>query len=162
MNLIGRLCVFLAIACGASPLTAWADASADALIGLWGAQETLGPAVSGDLALERHGTQWHATIAGYDAVVQQHGDELHFTLPDNQGEFRGRLRRGTSLQGHWIQPAGRFNNNRYASPVRLEGAGEQRWKGQVRPLEERLTVYVSVQRMADGSITAILRNPEGK
>lgn len=159
MKLVRRCCVALAIACGASHLTASAEPSSDVLVGLWGARETLGPAIRGDLLLERHGTEWQAIIAGNEVVVRQHDDELQFTLPNNQGEFRGRLR-GTSLQGYWIQPAGRFNNNRYASPVHFEAAGEQRWKGQVRPLDERLSVYVSVQRAADGSITAILRNPE--
>lgn len=160
MKLVGRFCVALAIACGASPLIAWADTSSDVLIGLWGAQETLGPAIRGDLFLELHGTQWHATIAGYELAVQQNGDELHFTLPNNQGEFRGRLRRDATLQGHWIQPASRFSNNRYASPVHFKADGEQRWKGEARPLDERFSVYALVQRAADGSITAILRNPE--
>jgi CubicO group peptidase (beta-lactamase class C family) len=110
--------------------------------------------------LELRGTQWHATIAGNEVLVQQHSDELQFTLPNDQGEFRGRLRPGPSLQGHWIQPAGLFNNNRYASPVHFQAAGKQRWRGQVRPLKDRFSVYASVERAPDGSLTAILRNPE--
>ena len=150
----------LAIVCALSIIPACAQTAADTLVGLWGAEETLGPAIRGELVFDLSGTQWHATIAGNEVLLQQHGDELQFTLPNDKGEFRGRLRPGPSLQGHWIQPAGRFNNNRYASPVHFEVAGNRRWKGQVRPLEERFSVYLSVRREKDGSITAILRNPE--
>ena len=153
-------CAVLLIASGLSQFPARAQASPDGLVGLWGAQETLGPSIRGDLVLELRGTQWHATIAGNEVLVQPHGDELQFSLPNNKGEFRGRLHPDHSIQGHWIQPAGLFNNNRYASPVHFQTAGKQRWKGQVRPLEDRFSVYVSVQRATDGSITAILRNPE--
>jgi CubicO group peptidase (beta-lactamase class C family) len=38
--------------------------------------------------------------------------------------------------------------------------GAHRWKGQVRPLEERYSVYVSVRRGSDGGLTAFIRNPE--
>ncbi len=160
MKLIRRLCAALMIACGLSHIPAWAQSSADSLVGLWGAEETLGPEIRGELVFEMRGKRWHASIAGKEVLVEQHGDELRFTFPNNKGEFRGRLRPGPSLQGHWIQPAGRFNNNRYASPVHFERAGNQRLKGQVRPLEDRFSVYVSVQRATDGSLTAILRNPE--
>ena len=160
MKLKCRLCAVLMTVCGLSKMPASAQTSADALVGLWGAEEILGPEIRGELVFELREKQWHATIAGKEVLVQQHGDELQFTLPNSKGEFRGRLRPGRSLQGHWIQPAGRFNNNRYASPVHFEAAGGQRWKGQIRPLEERFSVYVSVQRATDGSISAILRNPE--
>ncbi len=160
MKLICRWCAILAIACGLSNIPASAQTSAEALIGLWGAQETLGPAIRGELVFELHGAQWRATIAGNEVSVLQHGDEIQFTLPNNKGEFRGRLRQGSSLQGHWIQPAGLFSNNRYASPTHFEAAGDHRWRGQVRPLDEHFSVFVSVERAPDGSITAVLRNPE--
>src|SRR5215467_4506751 len=160
MKLKCGFCATLLIACGLLNIAAPAQTSANALVGLWSAEETLGPEIRGELVLELRGTQWHAAIAGNEVLVQPHGDELQFTLPNNKGEFRGRLRPDRSMQGHWIQPAGLFNNNRYASPVHFETAGKQRWKGHVRPLEDRFSVYVSVQRATDGSLTAILRNPE--
>jgi CubicO group peptidase (beta-lactamase class C family) len=150
----------LAFACCSSQIPAWPQTSADALVGLWAAEETLGPEIRGELVLELRGKQWHAIIAGNEVLIQPHGDELQFTLPDNKGEFRGRQRPDRSMQGHWIQPAGLFSNNRYASPVHFEAAGKNRWRGQVRPLDEHFSVFVSVERAPDGSITAVLRNPE--
>ena len=160
MTTIGRLCAMFAIACGSSHISAWAQTSADALVGIWSAQEIFGPVIRGELVLELLGNQWYGTIAGNKVLVQQHGDDIQFALPNNKGEFRGRLRPDHSLQGHWIQPPGLFNENRYASPVHFESAGNHRWKGQVRPLDDRFSIFVSVQKEADGSLTAFLRNPE--
>ena len=53
-----------------------------------------------------------------------------------------------------------MNNNRYATPVELREVGERIWRGQVEPLEARLSLYMSIQRADDGSLTAVVRNPE--
>jgi CubicO group peptidase (beta-lactamase class C family) len=48
----------------------------------------------------------------------------------------------------------------YASPVTLGRCGQERWCGDVSPLEETMTLYLHVKPRADGSIGAFLRNPE--
>jgi hypothetical protein len=62
--------------------------------------------------------------------------------------------------GHWIQPANAVYNNRYASPVVLSNLQEHVWRGEVVPLDERISFYLSIQRAPDGSLAAFIRNPE--
>jgi len=62
--------------------------------------------------------------------------------------------------GHWIQPANAVYNNRHASPVVLSNIQEHVWRGEVVPLEERISFYLSMQRTPDGSLAAFIRDPE--
>jgi CubicO group peptidase (beta-lactamase class C family) len=131
----------------------------DPLVGLWGTELSLGPLVRGELVIQQLASGWQARIAGYAVPVASDGDHLKFTLPGDAGEFRGRTA-GGRIDGFWIQPSGMVFNNRYANPVALDPAGKQIWRGAVAPLEQRVSVYISIQRAADGSWTAFVRNPE--
>src|SRR5262249_58172103 len=89
------------------------------------------------------------------------GGRLNFALPASTGELRARLTAdGKAIIGQWIQPANAVYNNRYSSPVVLAKVAPKAWRGQVVPLAERISFYVSIQRAADGSLTASIRNPE--
>jgi CubicO group peptidase (beta-lactamase class C family) len=137
------------------------SASPDVLLGIWGSEQTLGPAAHGELVLEAHGSEWRAAIGGIAALAQRHGNAITFTLPDGKGEFRGHVNTGSrSIDGHWIQPPNLGNSTGYASPVHLLPEGKSRWRGEVTPLAERVSFYISVQQSADGSLTAFIRNPE--
>jgi CubicO group peptidase (beta-lactamase class C family) len=154
---VGALCLFLVIV----PGIAQEQMSAEALAGLWGVEQNLGPQVRGELILDARGPEWRAHIAGYDVSVERKGEDVSFTLPGGAGELRAHFTPDAkSIIGHWIQPANAVYNNRYASPVVLSNIQEHVWRGEVVPLEERVSFYLSIQRSSDGSLAAFIRNPE--
>jgi len=134
-----------------------AATSAAGLVGLWGSDRLFGPQIGGELTIARSGDQWTARIAGYTAAVRIEGDTVSFALPGEQGAFRGRLGRDSkAIRGHWTQPRGIGNGTAYASPVELRAlrsVGSLRaWRGEVVPLEDRISLYLLVQRQPDGAI----------
>jgi hypothetical protein len=135
-----------------------------ALLGLWGSQQSFPPTVRGELTVDARGNEWRARIAGYDVPVEHLKDEIHFALPGEAGKFRGRLHLGANgkrIFGHWIQLGGvAFYSYSYASPVELTELAPGVWRGDVVPLDERASFYISIERTPDGSLKAFFRNPE--
>ena len=133
------------------------------IVGLWGAERSFGPEVRGLLTVDGRQDPWRARIAGYEVDVRRAGDTVAFALPDGQGDFRGRLGSmgvADALVGQWIQAAPRTRGVRYATPLRLISTDRGVWMGDVRPLEDRLSLYIEVRRDSAGALTAFLRNPE--
>src|SRR5262249_6297740 len=153
--------VSLFAACSALAAKSDASSSADALVGLWGYEQIIGPWVAGELTVDARGPEWRARIAGYDVALKRQGDRLEFALPGSAGELRALLAAdGKAIIRQWIQTAHAIYNNLSASPVVLARVTPKVWRGQVVPLEQRISFYVWVQRAADGSLTASIRNPE--
>src|SRR5262245_59534967 len=134
---------FLALALLA-PCAAVAQSTPD-FSGLWQATLRLGPDISGPLVVYRTADGWRADIAGFSVPAVVNGRAVSFTLPDGRGSFKN---------GHWYQP------DRFATPVPLVAEGPNRWRGTVKPLENRLTMYLPVTRQPDGTLRTYLRNPE--
>ena len=130
------------------------------ITGLWTSEWAVPSSASGELTIEPKVSRWQARIAGLSATVQRDKGTITFTLPHNAGEFRGRLINLRNIVGHWIQPADQINNNRHATPVELTQTGNNGWRGEVEPLEARLTFCVSIHQVDNGSLTAVIRNPE--
>jgi CubicO group peptidase (beta-lactamase class C family) len=142
-------------------LTVQSPASPADLSGIWASEQSFGPLVKGTLKIDAHGNAWYGSIAGFDVPIAKDGSEIRFTVPGDRGEFRGRLAADRkSIAGHWIQPASRIFNQRYATPVTLTEMAPSVWQGDVVPLEERLSFYISIRRMPDGAFSAMIRNPE--
>ncbi len=132
-----------------------------ALIGIWGSENVFGPQVRGELTLDASRQEWRAKISGFDVPVHRDKDAITFSLAKNAGEFRGQVSTdGKTITGDWIQPTGIVINNRYATPVHFTQARPAIWIGQVVPLDDRISFYVSIQRAPDSSLTAFIRNPE--
>lgn len=127
--------------------------------GLWAATRHFGPEVRGTLLIFRRGGELRADIAGFSAPVRLDGERLSFALPDGKGEFRGR-RQGNDIVGHWIQQQTRTTGVRYATPLVLRPEARERWRGEVRPFEDRMSYFLPVTRNSDGRLNAYLRNPE--
>src|SRR6516164_1442871 len=145
------------LAQGAAP----AAIQADALLGVWGVETVFGPAVRGELTIDARGTEWRARIDGFEAPVRREKNTVTFSLLEDAGEFRGHVSAdGKTITGDWIQPAGIVNNNRWATPIHFARAQPAIWTGQVVPLDDRISFYISFQRAQDGSITAFIRNPD--
>lgn len=152
---VGILCLTLALA--AAPK----NELSDHLIGLWAVEQDLGPLVRGELIVDARRQEWRARIGGYDIPVERQGNDVSFRLPAEAGEFRAHVTADAkSIMGHWIQPANLVYNNRYASPVVLLKTETDVWRGEIVPLNERLSFYISIRRLPDGSLSAFIRNPE--
>jgi CubicO group peptidase (beta-lactamase class C family) len=133
----------------------------DVLVGVWGSEQSLGPLVHGALTIDGRGPQWRASIAGFDVPVQRTGRAIAIVLPDGLGEFRGRLDGSSdAVEGDWVQPAGVINKTAYATPVQMTLLSPFVWRGEVVPLEDRVSFYVSIQKRPDGSLHAVIINPE--
>jgi CubicO group peptidase (beta-lactamase class C family) len=137
--------------------------AASSVEGLWGFEYQAGPTVRGELLLTREQAQWTLRVAGFEAVSTQRGDTLRFALPAALGTFRVRLSRsvGGTPQAMWIQATSNNGAPAYASPVRLVPAGFRAWRGLVRPVDERFSLYLAIQRDAAQGHVARFRNPEG-
>ena len=148
-----RLAVSMAISFAA--LTAAAapsdPTSPDALLGLWKAKRWLEPRAPGTLIIQRDGKAYTADIAGRILPVTAHGSELSFRFPDGRRSFRGKLAAG-DIRGFWYEPS--------AFPVQLRAAGPNRWIGAVETYERTFTLYLLVRKRPDGTLAALLDNPE--
>jgi hypothetical protein len=158
--------VLLVVLCGAAGAQPARNIShpADTVIGVWGAELNFGPTVRGVFTLDGRKDAWKADIAGVSASVQDEGQNVVAKMPGSMGEFRGFVRPASdSISGQWIQPAdGIVFSNPYATPVELRRVAPGVWRGEIVPLDERLSLYVSINRSAagDGSLIAFIRNPE--
>jgi CubicO group peptidase (beta-lactamase class C family) len=138
-------------------------ASADDLPGLWKAKKRFGPDARGTLVLRRSGGGWTADMVGRIVPVGTANGELTFTLPDNGGTFRGKLDGEGVIRGHWLRPGTALYWKATpvsASPVVLKPDGPNRWRGNVDPSGDTFTFYLLLQPQADGTLHALLRNPE--
>lgn len=136
-----------------------------ALIGTWGAEQSFGPLVRGELRMVRTATRWSAQISGFEIVPRTARDSIWVTVPDRQGEFRGRiLPDSQAIVGFWIQPPGVVSGVPYASPLRLQRDPANRvasvWSGVVVPLEDQFSLYLTVWTRSDGSLFGAFHNPD--
>lgn len=129
-------------------------------VGLWGATQDYGPYARGAASIDGRAHQWRALIVGYDVPVTHTGARVRWTLPDGAGSFEGSPQHDGSILGTWIQPQTMLSGNPYATPVRFRRSRGATWFADIRPLEDRATVYLDVTRASDGSLHAFLRNPE--
>ncbi len=152
--------VLAALAASLIAVAAAAQGAGDEnLEGLWAARARYGPDVRGTLIiLPRSGTL-QADIAGFSVPVRIDGPTIAFTLPDGKGSFRG-VREAGRIVGQWIQPTTAGSGLAYATPLLLNAAGADRWRGEVVPLDDRMTHFLPVTRGADGRFATYLRNPE--
>ena len=140
--------------------------SADELIGIWRGRVDYGPTLRGTLTIHKYGRAYGATIGIRHARSSVRGAELRFAF-GHDGTFRGHSE-GSSIAGFWIQP-GRDapvggdpggSSQAYATPVRLVRTGPFTWRGEVVPLPDQFTLWLSIFKARDGALMAAFRNPE--
>ncbi|HXM07468.1 MAG TPA: hypothetical protein VN936_08385, partial [Candidatus Acidoferrum sp.] len=136
-----------------------AASNAVALAGLWGAEKIFGPLVRGTLTIDGRRSPWRATIGGYTIDVRRDGPNVSLALAGGEGWFSG-LARPSGMAGTWIQPETTVGGSRYASPVSLRRIAAGVWRGDVRPLDDAMSVYLLVSQGTDGAMHAMVRNPE--
>ncbi|HEX7518496.1 MAG TPA: serine hydrolase [Chthoniobacterales bacterium] len=142
---------------------ALAAESSHSLSGLWVGEEIVAAAVHGEVTIDGQRPEWRSVVAGVEAKADPGSDPVYhvFRFPADTGELRVHSLASTKkLAAFWIQPANAVNNNRYATPIKVSAVGENRWQGVVRPLASRLSLFLSIQETPDGSMLAVIRNPE--
>lgn len=130
----------------------------DQLVGRWVCHLRSGPDMRGPLSLWKTNSGWRAEIMGRTAEAPRSGSDIRFTFPKNAGEFRGAITHD-KIEGHWIQSGGNVTGFRMASPITFKKSGD-RWVGEVVPLEDKITMYLVVNKSPDGVLKAYIRNPE--
>ena len=129
--------------------------------GLWGAETRLGIPIAGDLTVDGRNGKWWASIGGYEVPASLADDRLTFALPAHAGSFRGHFDSlSHNLRGEWIQPGGVILDPQYATPIALHPISANVWRGEVVPLEQRLSAYLLISSN-NGTLTAVASNPEG-
>lgn len=141
----------------------------DPLIGLWASQTRFGPTLQGELVIAREGRGWRAAISDAQTRFDAAGSAVRFAFSDDRGGFRGVLADdGRTIRGFWLQPAGVTkerpdpvgSRQAFASPLVLRRTAPGVWRGAVRPLEQRFTLYLKIYRDAEGALVGAFRNPE--
>lgn len=138
-------------------------ASAGELAGLWKARRHVSAEIKGTLFIRQNESGMWAEVAGHKIaadITGRAGNTITFKLPGELGSFKGSFdTRRTKITGHWTQPQ-TVMTSAMASPVVLTGYGRNAWRGNITPLEETITLYLTVKAREDGSTGAFLRNPE--
>lgn len=131
------------------------------LVGLWAAERTFGPDVSGAVTLRREGADFWAEIGGHHVDVRLEGHQIRFEAGGERGYFRGRLSDdGGSIEGHWVQPWNFRSFSELATPLTLLAQEAGVWTGNLTPARDGLRFYLKIQRQPDGRLGAFIRNPE--
>lgn len=142
-------------------------ADTEALEGIWFSETTFGPQLQGELVITRAGTRWDGRLA--DAKSSARVNARQIQLQFRGDSFRGALTRdGKFIEGFWLQdPSGVADRRdpggtgqRFATPLTLQRVARDTWKGTVKPLESRFTLYLKIFRDARGSVIAAFRNPD--
>jgi CubicO group peptidase (beta-lactamase class C family) len=141
----------------------------DQLLGIWASESTFGPALHGELAVAREASGWRAKISNAETKFQAAGNTIRFAFPGQLGKFRGALNdNGRTITGFWLQPVGTTeerpspvgSRQPFATPLALQRAGNNTWRGTVRPLAQRFTLYLKIYRNAEGVLVGAFRNPD--
>jgi CubicO group peptidase (beta-lactamase class C family) len=166
---IAVLTIVAALPAAAGEVPGQSSTADDSLIGIWASEMTFGPALRGELTIAREASSWHARISNAETKFQTAGDTVRFSFPGNLGQFRGALTsNGRAITGFWLQPPGTSeerpdpvgSRQPFATPLVLQRAGRDVWRGTVRPLEQRFALYLKIYRNADGLLVGAFRNPD--
>src|SRR5690348_14211729 len=108
------------------------------LAGLWVSTKVFGPWTQGELIIRRDAAGWSGEMAGRRAPATFANNEVVFSLPEH-GVFRGRLE-GRELRGYWTPFSDPGQTIILVNTVVLAADGPGRWRGDVVPIEERMTL----------------------
>jgi CubicO group peptidase (beta-lactamase class C family) len=143
----------------ARPMQTTAPADID-LSGLWKAKRFFGPDERGTLILQRTSRGWFAEFVGRRFAVEVKDGVLSFALPADRGSFRAKLNSDRSLSaGQWFQPESPVEPP-FGSNIVFRQKSEEQWEGEVQPVLSQFTLYLMLDRRADGTYGAFIRNPE--
>jgi CubicO group peptidase (beta-lactamase class C family) len=144
-----------------------ATASDDPLLGIWASESVFRPGELGELVVRQSGMAWVATLRGAEVRAERSGDSVRLTFAKEVGRFRGRLAEGgRSIAGFWLQPSAVSaerpspvgSRQPFATPLVLLRSKAGEWRGTVRQLEQRFTLFLKVYRDSAGRLLGAIRN----
>lgn len=138
------------------------------LQGYWAGQVVYTDPLRGQLEVTREGDNWRATLGDVETRFAARNGNVRFEFPNHRGGFRGAIE-GRTLRGFWLQPTAADEENpnlggsrqAFATPVTLERAGRNVWRGEVVPLPQRFTMYLRIFVNDNDLLVGAFRNPEG-
>ena len=159
-----------AIAATATAAEPPGDGDLKSLIGYWSMEQEFPAPVAGQLIVAREGDTWHASIGTVKARYSGPVDSLRFVFDNYRSSFRGKLAEdGKAIAGFWLRPSGETTDRQdpggsgqaFATRVRLAQLANGQWSGEVRPLDDRFTLYLKFFLDAEsGHVLAAFRNPQ--
>jgi len=162
-----RSWLLLAALPAAPPAAGQAAGSGDPMLGIWVIESVYRPGLLGELVVRRAGTGWLATLAGAEVRAEPKGDSVRIGFGREVGRFRGRLAKGgRSIAGFWLQPSAVTterpspvgSRQPFATPLVLARVKPGEWRGTVRQLEQRFTLFLKVYRDSAGRLLGAIRN----
>lgn len=158
----------IAVASAAEPP---GDGDLNPLIGYWSLEQEFPAPLAGMLTVTTdHDGGWQASIGKAKASFVGPTKTLRFDFDGYRSTFRGWLAGGgRTIEGFWLRPAGETADRRdpggsgqpFATRMRLQRLANGQWQGEVRPLDDRFTLYLKIFRDAEsGNILAAFRNPQ--
>lgn len=157
-----------ALFCFAARASALPSIPDDALIGLWRFQTKFASPYQGPLVITRAGSRWHTALADESADARTQDGQIRFDFPHHRGRFFASPGSGSgAIGGFWLQDIGGVSDPNVpegavqplASPLTLTLGKDGAWRGWVRPLDRRFTIYLQVFRDDKGLVGAF-RNPQ--
>lgn len=138
----------------------------DQLIGIWRADLNFSPKLEGPLVIRKANAGYSGVLSGQRAISAGPGKDIKLVF-GREGSFRGQVE-DSVLEGFWIRPSSNVKNlgdpggsgSPYATPVRLRHVAPGVWRGDVHPLSSRFTLWLSIFKAGDGTLTAAFRNPQ--
>lgn len=133
------------------------------VVGLWGIERELTPAVAGGLLVNRSRGAWTATFGGATTALLRAPDSDWLMGDFGVGRLRLRPRPGESApEAFWLQRPGVIVDAVYATPIALGRTGDETgdaFDGTVTALPDVLRLYVMIMETPDGHLTAFVREP---
>ena len=161
LALIPAIVLFAGVLIAQAPVTS----ATEPLIGFWSKVTRFNDDSPRELVISRERSTWRVRTAGREATYEGTGPAR--VMVSGLGTFRGSFDpQANTINGFWAEPPGTIAGLQnpydpgFASPVALRSFGKDRWKGTVRPIEQRITLYLKVFQAADGTLQAVFRNPE--
>src|ERR1041384_552841 len=129
--------------------------------GLWSYDTVYNTGAHGAMTVTHDASGWKARIAGHEMSFTPAGDSVRFGSVDSSGAFRGAFTIGRqTIDGFWVQPHSVWYDQYFTTPLELPRSGAETGRGTVTPLEDRLTLYLAIQRGADSALVAVFRHPQ--
>ena len=162
-----RWWILMAALPAAPPAAGQTAGSGDPMLGIWVFESVYRPGLLGELVVRRAATGWVATLAGAEARAESKGDSVRFGFAREVGRFRGRLTEGgRAIAGFWLQPSAVTaertspvgSRQPFATPLVLARTRPGEWRGTVRQLEQRFTLFLKVYRDSASRLLGAIRN----
>lgn len=131
------------------------------LEGLWEATRSFDSDLRGVAIIEHERDRWTADLKGRTVTGAANGDRIVFDFGDGQLLDLRPAHDNQRTFGWWTQGRSPLHGTSFLTPIDFTEEAKGRLRGEIRPLDERMTFYLPISVTPDGSsATTYLCNPE--